>query len=194
MGYSKYKKIRQVVDKFGIEVFKVALLNRVSEVQPSAWLTRSLEIAYEIALSNEKVKSERLISPVLAEIHLLHKHKISLFSDEELNVQVENDLNGACDFFFSLKPNAYLLEAPIISLTEAKNEDLDYGIAQCAAQMIAARLFNAQSNHPTPVIWGCATTAIEWRLLKLEEQRLYIDVKSYSIDNLPLLLGLFTKS
>lgn len=150
-----------------------------------------MEIAYLNPLSNEKVKSERLISPILSEVHRLHKDKLTLFSGEELNVDIEKGLNGACDFFFSVHPRAYLLEAPIVTLAEAKDEDMDYGIAQCTAQMIGAQLFNQQEEKEIPAIWGCATTAGEWKFLKLENKNLYVDVSTYYINKLDELLGAF---
>ena len=139
------------------------------------------------------MKSERLISPILTEVHQLHKNKLTLFSGEELNVQPDNDLNGACDFFFAALPDAYILEAPIVTIAEAKDEDLDYGIAQCTAQMIGAQLFNEKAGQPTPIIWGCSTTAGEWKFLKLTENVLYVDSISYYVDKLDVLLGAFNK-
>ena len=102
-----------------------------------------------------------------------------------------HDLNGACDFFFAALPDAYILEAPIVTLAEAKDEDLDYGIAQCTAQMIGAQIFNEQAGHPTPEIWGCSTTAGEWKFLKLNKNTLYVDANSYYVDKLDVLLGAF---
>lgn len=191
MGYSKYKTLKQVVDKFGIRVRRKPLITELSPIEASDWLKASMEYASMTALSNEKVKSERIISPVLTEVHRLHKTQLSFFSGEELNVKPEDDLNGPCDFFFSAIPDAYLLEAPIVSLTEAKDEDLDYGIAQCTAQMIAAQIFNEQNNTPVAAIWGCSTTAIEWKFIKLENNTLYIDETSYSTVKLEELLGAF---
>lgn len=164
---------------------------QVEAVESSPWLKESIQLAYLIPLSNEKVKSERLISPILTEVHRLHQHKLTLFSGEELNVEPENDLNGACDFFFSLKPESYLLEAPIVTLTEAKDEGLDYGMAQCTAQMVGAQRFNEQEGKPIETIWGCATTAGEWRFLKLTGTTLYVDLHSFYVDKLDVLLGAF---
>ena len=38
----------------------------------------------------------------------MYKDKYTMFSGEELNVKPEDDLSGACDFFFSAVPDAYL--------------------------------------------------------------------------------------
>lgn len=191
MGYSNYKNLRKVVDTFGIKVQQDALFDVIEPLPPSDWLLKSLEIASAIPLSNEKVKSERVISPILSEVHLHHKERLTLFSGEELNVKPELDLNGPCDFFFADAPKAYLLEAPIVALAEAKDEDMDYGIAQCTAQMIAAQLFNQDAGTPTPIVWGCSTTAAEWKFLRLEQNLLTVDEKSYFTNKLEDLLGVF---
>ena len=156
MGYSNFRSLKKVVKQFGLKTQKVNLFDEITPVEPSDWLKMSIEFAYLIPLSNEKVNSERLISPILTEVHRLHKDKLTLFSGEELDVEPENDLNGACDFFFSAVSGAYLLEAPIVTLAEAKDEDMDYGIAQCTAQMIGATKFNNLKGKPLNQIWGCA--------------------------------------
>ncbi|MEM1124535.1 MAG: hypothetical protein AAGJ18_29120 [Bacteroidota bacterium] len=191
MGYSNFRNLRQISQKFNLTVRQANLLTNIQPVEPSDWLKKTVELAYAVPLSNEKVKSERLISPVLTEVHQLFKDKLTLFSGEELNVKPEDGLNGACDFFFSAVPNAYLLEAPIVSLTEAKDEDMDYGIAQCTAQMLGAQIFNANAGQPIDVIWGCSTTAGEWKFLKLIDKTLYIDVNSFYLNQLDQLLGAF---
>ncbi len=196
MGYSSFKNLNQVKAKFDIMVRRANLFKEITPIEPTDWLKRSIEIAYDNPLSNEKGKSERLISPILSEVHQLFKDKLTLFSGEELNIEPENDLNGPCDFFFSAVSRAYLLEAPIVTLAEAKNEDMDYGIAQCTAQMIGAMKFNHREEKPTKEVWGCSTTAGEWTFLKLTEPKansyaLTINTTSYYVSNVPALLGAF---
>ena len=78
MGYSNYKKLRQVVDKFDLKVRQAMLFKNIQPSPPSDWLVQTLNIAYAIPMSNEKVKSERVISPILSEIHQLYKDKLTL--------------------------------------------------------------------------------------------------------------------
>lgn len=94
-------------------------------------------------------------------------------------------------FSFPANPNSYLLTAPIVAFAEAKDENIDYGIAQCTAQMIGAQLFNQLSEKTTPTIWGCSTTGGEWRFLKLTDKILDVDEQSYYIDKVDVLLGIF---
>ena len=180
MGYSKFKKIRTVVKKFNLELQSLQLFGEIEKVEPSSWLQETLRMADVSLLTSEKAKSERLISPILVEVFQAYKLKISFFSGEQLNIRPNDDLSGECDFFFSLHPPKPYIDAPIISLAEAKNEDMNWGIAQCAAQMLGAKLFNEQENKDIPFIYGCATDGIEWQFLKLENDTYYVDNKIYT--------------
>jgi hypothetical protein len=150
-------------------------------------LKRSLDIADKMPLNNEKVKAERLISPVLMEVALAFSEYCTLYSGTELSVNANDDLAGPCDFFFALHPPKPEMEAPVISLVEAKDEDMDWGIAQCAAQMYAAKLFNEAQQKPIDIIYGCATTGYEWQFLKLENNSITIESRPFT--ELPKIIG-----
>ncbi len=175
MGYSNYKKIGQVASKFKLENRLGEIFPKIKPVRPSNWLKETLHRAYEMPLTTEKAKAERAISPVLSEVGHWYGQQICLFSGEDLTVNPADDLSGPCDFFFGLHPPKLTLDAPIVSLVEAKDEDMEWGMAQCAAQMYAASLFNKQSQNAVDVIFGCACTDKEWRFLKLEDSLLTID-------------------
>lgn len=83
------------------------------------------------------------------------------------------------------------MQAPIITFAEAKDEDFDYGQAQCIAQMYASRIFNEQEGKPIRIIYGCAVTAGDWKFLKLEEDKILIDSKTYYLVELPKIIGIF---
>ncbi len=175
MGYSNFKKIEQVTEKFGLNSKAVTLFDKVQKVEPSDWLIQSLDMAYLAPPTNEKSKSERLVSPILLEAYKHYSEKITFFSGEEINIKSEDDLAGPCDFFFALHPPTFYIQRPIISLAEAKDEDLEWGLAQCAAQMYAASLFNLQKEQELPILYGCATDGVEWQFLKYENKTFYID-------------------
>jgi hypothetical protein len=187
MGYSNYKKIRTVIKKFNLDMQLVRLFDEVEKVEPSAWLTETLNLAKIAPLTNEKSKSERVVSPILLEVAKQYRYKISLFSGEDINVKSEDDLSGPCDFFFSLQPPKLYIEAPIISLAESKDEDMEWGIAQCAAQIYGAKLYNDMEGKDIPIIYGCATDGIEWRFMKFENNIFYID--DITLTDLPMILG-----
>lgn len=187
MGYSNFKKIYQVTKKFGLDARITDLFLPIEKVQPSNWLTMSLDMAVKMPLTNEKNKSERLVSPLLMEIAVAFQSYVTLLSGEDISVNPADDLAGPCDFFFGLHPQKPYLETPIISLVEAKDEDLEWGIGQCAAQLYAAHLLNEQEGKKIDTLYGCATTGTEWLFIKFENRVFYIDRKSQT--DLPQILG-----
>jgi hypothetical protein len=191
MGYSNYKSLRQALDKLGLEEIDLNLFPQIIPIEPSDWLKKSLEIASLLPLTNEKSKSEKLISPILSEIVIQYLDSITLYSGEELYVDENQDLSGACDFFIAKHPKKKVMQAPIITLVEAKDEDFDYGQGQCIAQMYAAQLFNEQKGKPQAFIYGCASTGGEWQFLKLTGKQIFIDSKTYFLPDLPIILGIF---
>lgn len=191
MGYSNYKNLRQTLKKLALEEIDVNLFPNINLVQPSAWLVEALSMAKRMPLNNEKSKSERIISPILSEIALQYESQITLFSGEDLPVDAERDLSGECDFFFAKHPKKNVMQAPIITLVEAKDEDFEYGQSQCIAQMYAAQRFNEQEGRNIPYIYGCAVTGGEWKFLRLEKSQIFIDNDTYYLDNLPKILGVF---
>jgi hypothetical protein len=191
MGYSNYKNFKYTLKTLKLEEFELPLFDSITPIEPSEWLKQSLAVAEELPLTNEKSKSERIISPILSEIALHYKKKITFYSGEDLTVDSSKDLSGECDFFFSKHPRKSVMQAPIITLVEAKDEDFEYGKAQCTAQMYGSSLFNEQEGHPMPFIYGCVATADAWKFLKLEKHQIYVDAKTYYLSDLPKIVGIF---
>ena len=191
MGFSNFRKIRQVTKKFGLDAELVERADSILPVQPSAWLTETLLIAEEMPLTNEKSKSERIVSPILIDVARKYKASITMFSGEDLSVSPQDDLAGECDFFFGLHAAKPYLEAPIVTLVAAKDEDLEWGVAQCAAQIYAAYLYNQNEGKTINVLYGCATTGDDWQFIRFENNTFYID--SRPTTNLEIVLGTFHK-
>jgi RNase P/RNase MRP subunit POP5 len=189
MGYSNYKKIRTLIKKFSLDLEMSYLFPDVQPTAPSAWLQESLAMTAFLPPTNEKAKSERIISPILAEVVRHYQQRVTLFSGEDLNINTQDDLSGECDFLFSLQKTKLYIDAPIISLAEAKDEDMEWGLAQCAAQMYGAMLFNEAENQPITCIYGCATDGIAWRFMKLENKLYTVDNKIYT--DIPEVLGVW---
>jgi hypothetical protein len=187
MGYSNYKKIKSVTKKFGLDA---RFANIFPEIQPQpigAWLAESLVKAKMMPLTNEKSKSERLVSPILLDIVSHFATEITLFSGEELAVNPSEDLSGECDFFFSLHAPKPYIDFPIISLVEAKNEDMELGLGQCAAQVYGAHLYNAAEGKTVPILYGCATTGKDWQFFRFENNIFYVHHEEMT--DLPQVLG-----
>ncbi len=190
MGYSNYKSLRQALERLNLEETDMDLFSDVPPVEPSPWLKQTLEMAELSPLTNEKSKSERVISPILLEVSLCYKDKVALYSGEDLYVDDKQDLSGPCDFMIAKHPKKQVMQAPIISLAEAKDQDLDYGQGQCVAQMYAAQVYNVQRGKPQPFIYGCAVTGGDWKFLKLSENHLFVHEKTYYLSDLPKILGI----
>lgn len=192
MAYNRFT-IESVKKTFGINILgDLSLFEHSVPVEPSDILTRFLEryLPLGSAIGTEKARSEFIIAPILAEITELTHHTVSLFSGVEFSVDETQGLTGRCDFMLSASPVQYTIEAPVMAVVEAKNDNINSGLGQCMAEMIAVRLFNEREGHPADGVYGAVTTGSVWRFLKLQGSDLFIDRPEYFIDNLPNLLGI----
>ena len=72
----------------------------------------------------------------------------------------------------------------------AKKEDIKAGFGQCAAEMLAAQLFNEEEGNQIPIIYGAVTSGTVWRFLKLEGQIVSIDAIEYYLRDVGKILGI----
>jgi hypothetical protein len=142
-----------------------------------------------MTIPTEKGKSELLVAPLLAEVWRLSKHQISLYSGVELNVDEAVGLNGVCDFLLGQSRQMYFVEAPILTIVEAKRDSIPDGLGQCAAEMVAVQRFNRKANKPEGSVYGCVTTGNHWRFLRLTAQQLDVDLDEYQINQADRILG-----
>ena len=192
MAYNKFT-IHQVRKQFEIQVTEASnLFAHVTPVAPSEMLrtllTRDIPLAE--AIGTEKAKSEFIVAPILAELRARTEQRISLFSGIEFNIDESQGLTGRCDYIISLSPLQFSLTAPVLMMVEAKNDNINEGLGQCMAEMIAAQRFNQQESNPPRTIYGCVTTGSVWRFLQLQEKQIWIDDKQYFIDDLEQVLGI----
>ena len=192
MAYSNFT-LGQVRKAFELEtVRKWGIFADIAPVEPSALLTAVLErnMPFALAMGTEKAKSELIVSEVLVELCVHFDNRVSLFSGIDFNVDASKELTGVCDFLVSLSPEAFELEAPVIALVEAKNSDVKLGVAQCAAEMVAAQHFNAEHGNSIPRVYGAITSGTDWLFLKLEGKTLHIDMRIYTLERCDRLLGI----
>jgi hypothetical protein len=168
------------------------LFAEVEDIEPSALLKQTLEeyIPLATAINTEKARSEMMIAPILLEVRRQLKNQISLFSGTEFNVEPEQGLAGFCDFIISGSKEQFFIGAPVILITEAKNENIKAGLGQCVASMIAAQRFNQKAGNEIPVIYGATTSGTLWRFITLEEKLVHIDVTEYYIREVNKILGI----
>ena len=177
MSYSDFtlKKVKQT---FGINtVENKKFLPEIQPIAASATLTDFLaeSLPLAIATGSEKARSELIIS---------------LFSGADFTVDSALGLNGVCDFVLSLSAEQLEVEAPAVMIVEAKKSDLNPGIGQCIAEMIAAQKFNEINNQSIPTIYGSVTNGTVWRFLQLTEQTVTIDFTDYPLPPVDVILGI----
>ena len=192
MAYSDFK-LKELVKQFNLNLQENQdLFANISEVESSEILKVALKENATLAvdINTEKARSELIIAPILLEVRRQLNYQIGLFSGSEFNVAPEKGLNGTCDFLMSLSAERLFISAPVITLVEAKKEDIKAGFGQCTAEMLAAQLFNEEEGNQIPVIYGAVTSGTVWRFLKLEGQIVSIDAIEYYLRDVGKILGI----
>jgi hypothetical protein len=191
MPYSKFTLSKVKKD------FQLAIVDGVrfipaiaKPIAPSPRLLNELEdVPWAIAVGSEKARSESIIYPVLQEVRRIFDRKISLFSGNEFNVDIDSDLTGYVDFLISRSPEQLIIEAPVIVLAEAKKSDLNDGLGQCVAEMVAAQRFNETQANSISTLYGAVSSGTTWRFLKLEGKTVTIDLTDYPLPPVDGILG-----
>jgi hypothetical protein len=142
------------------------------------------------AINTEKARSEFVIAPVLLELRRLHAGRLGLFSGIELNADPARGLNGVCDFVITRSPRQHVVSAPLITIIEAKNDNLRMGLGQCIAAMVAAQLINQSAALPIDAVYGAVTTGSAWKFLRLRGSEVILDLVEYHIESLGKILGI----
>ncbi|MEA5537713.1 hypothetical protein VB834_01560 [Limnoraphis robusta Tam1] len=192
MSYSEFSLAR-AKQEFGLVTLeKRDLFADIPKVEASNLLTETLNYHLPIALgsNSEKARSELIIAPILVDLRRQLKEQISLFSGIDFTVDLTKGLNGICDFIITKSPEILMLTAPVIIVVEAKKENINAGLGQCAAEMVAAQIFNEQAATEIKIIYGAVTTGSIWQFLKLEKQTLSIDLSEYYLNDVNRILGI----
>jgi hypothetical protein len=191
MAYNNFS-LQDTISQFDLNLLESAFCESLPPVSPKSEFLNIFEQYLPLAqrAKSEKAKSELLVSPILVELLRLADNRVQLFSGEEFNVDRDRGLNGFCDFLLSRSTISSIIQAPIMMLVEAKKGELDVGLGQCAAEMIAAQIFNANEDKPIPVIYGCVTSGKLWQFLKLENKDLTIDLNEYQVTPVERILGI----
>ncbi len=162
---------------------------KIEDIKPSDFLVEALERGKRRKLKSEKAKSEHIITPILTEIEEINNGRFATFSGYKFNVDKNLGLVGYCDFILTKEAKSPIIQAPVFCLVEAKNDNLDVGLAQCIAEMYAAQIFNQKKDKPMKVIYGATTFGFEWKFLQLTGNKVNIDNEIYYLNELPKLLG-----
>jgi len=195
MSYSDFKTLDKAINAFSLTLEESHnLFAHVALIQPSQRLKEALEETLELAtnISTEKARSELIITPILLEIRRMFQGKIGYFSGTSFNVDESRGLSGICDFILSASGNQLLITTPVITVVEAKDNDIKLGLGQCVAEMVAAQVFNDRTGK-SQTIYGVVSTGTLWKFLVLEAQILKIDRTEYFIGQLEQILGILSE-
>lgn len=193
MSYSQFTTLEMVEANFGIAIVdEVGIFDNIPESDYSNFLGQTLQenISLALAINTEKARSELIVTPILVELRKQFNYQISFFSGKEFNVDKKKGLNGFCDFLISRSSEQLLIKAPVVALVEAKNDNIQSGLPQCMAEMIASQIFNERRNNPISPIYGVVTTGTNWKFLRLTDQIMEVDLNDYFIDNIPKIIGI----
>lgn len=192
MSYSEFS-LEDVVEQFQLQLREeVDLFKTITPVAIGSLLRELLPeyVPLALAISTEKARSELIISPVLVEVRRQMEHKISLFSGINFTVDASQGLHGVCDFLLCLSPEQLLLQAPVIAVVEAKNDNIKSGLGQCVAEMVAARLFNQRKGRDLAAVHGVVTTGSLWRFLELAANLVSLDLREYHLSEVERIIGI----
>lgn len=190
MAYTDFT-LAKLQQNFGLTHKRQRLFNEIQPLAASEKLLEALETAEELPIKTEKAKSELIIMPILLELRNHNHKRLTIYSGENLNADPKHGLNGECDFILAQETCSFELNPPILQVIEAKKNDVERGIAQCAAQLLGAKIYNEQQNIHLPVLYGCVTTGDDWLFTQLEQQQLKIDTRKCYLGDLEHLLGTF---
>ncbi|MEO1299470.1 MAG: hypothetical protein AAFW75_27580, partial [Cyanobacteria bacterium J06636_16] len=118
--------------------------------------SRIEEILPYVDLSSETSRREILVAPALAD--LVHYTKAQLRI--EYPITVTKQLQGSLDYLLSNQVELLVIEA--------KRQDLDYGMTQLIAEMIA--LDQWERTPAQPILLGAITTGKIWEFAQLHRE------------------------
>ena len=193
MSYRNFTDFERIETDLGVAIAdQTSLFPDIPGVEGSDFLQQTLKdnIPLALAINTEKSRSELILMPILVALRKKLQGQISIFSGKEFNVDVQKGLNGFCDFLISRSPEQLFIKAPVIVMVEAKNDNIQTGLPQCMAEMVAAQIFNQAKDNAIPIVYGAVTTGTNWRFLKLEQQTIAVDLTEYFLDNLSAILGI----
>lgn len=176
MAYPDFT-LELLAERFWLRPTRTDLFPGLTPVAPPPWLSDALARGLRQMFLTERARAEFLVNPLLLGAQELNPEPLAIYPGQPLNVDPEHGLVGECDYILSATPPLPELLAPVVTILEAKRQDVESGIAQCAAQMLGARLFNARTHRLSDAMNGCVTTGEAWQFLRLTGHRLLIDTR-----------------
>ena len=98
MAYSDFS-LTEVREKLSLNLVNHRLFENSLPIQPSKWLTETLNLSLDFALKSgsEKARSEFIVAPILLEMERINDCKFAIYSGKNLDADKERGL-GASQF------------------------------------------------------------------------------------------------
>ena len=187
MSYSDFT-LESLRHAFGLRIRDQLLFEQIGRLTPSPWLEETLANGQDLAVISEKARGEFIVAPVLMACRAILGRDLRVFSGARLDVDPERGLKGECDFILARSESSAVIQAPLLTMVEAKKDDIEAGQGQCAAQMLGARRYNEIEGKAVSLMYGCVTTGREWQFLKLTGDELWIHPERLPLQELDRIL------
>ena len=188
MSFAEFT-LESVEGHFGLSIQPADLFPNVRAIQVPDWLPSTLARGTHLALISEKARSEFIVAPILLAARELSGDQFAIYSGQRLDVDQDQGLVGECDFILALGPSVPPLHAPVMTVVEAKKNDIEVGLGQCIAQMVAARRFNETAGRIGAPMFGCVTTGEIWQFLRLVGRSVVLHRIRIFVDNVSGILS-----
>jgi len=187
MSFSDYKTLAQVQQDYQIVYDEQIFIEKCS-IDPTDSFLAELAFNTETmdAFSSEAARCELLIFPVLRESYKKFSDKTALWIQK--TIRYDENLSGTPDYLFATRSllGKTVLELPLLVVVEAKQSDFEQGWAQCLAELVAAQKL---SGDAVATVYGIVTNGKYWEFGQLTGSVFSKNRGSFSIDDLPELLG-----
>lgn len=192
MAYSDFN-LRSVQKAFGLEIEeRESLFADLAPIAVPEGLKSFLAKWTPVAVSTntEKARSEMIIAPILMAVTELSPNPLGLFSGVTFDVDNARGLTGICDYLLNESEELFFPNSPIVTVVEAKKENIPLGLGQCLAELVAAYEFNQTEGTPRESLLGAVTTGSNWRFVRLSGTKVWIDSLEYGLSELGKILAI----
>ena len=110
---------------FGLTITPGLLFEKVEPVAVTPWLTEAIDKGLQLALISDKARSELIVVPILLTSRELSHNAFSIYSGQRLDIDPDQGLTGECDFILAKSPPLPVIQAPLVTLVEAKKNDIE---------------------------------------------------------------------
>lgn len=192
MAYTDFT-LESAEQRLGLTVVLADLFPGLAPLPVPTWLEESLARGRAVAaLVSEKARSEFIVTPVLTATRDFVLGELAIFSGQRLDVDAGRGLVGECDYILARTAPVPRLHGPLLLVMEAKRGDIEIGLGQCVAQMVAAAIFNERAGLPVRPMYGVLTTGEDWQFLRLDGTCLAMHTRRLYLNSLGEVLAALT--